>query len=379
MQPINATETATLSIENLLLDKENPRISEFGVPEQVSQNELVQILWDEMAVNELVYSIISNGFWDYEPLVVLPDGASDNFVVLEGNRRLAAVLVIHNPNLIENGLPKALQEQVEKNKTIRHSTSQLPVVIVNKREEAWRFIGFKHVNGPAKWGSYAKAQYIAEIHNNFDVPLHDIAFQIGDTNNTVQKLYQGLMVLHQAYKANVYHQDDIQANRIFFSHLYTGLQREGIRNFLNIKNVEEEAREPVPKSHEKELGQLLEWLYGSKKNDTQPIIRSQNPDLKHLDECLQSSEGIAALNRGEPLEYAHELSMPSGALFEQNLLAAKSNLQKTRAHLSNGYDGETNLLKVAGSIANLADDLYDEMLKINSERNVRTKKQRITE
>lgn len=30
---------------------------------------------------------------------------------------------------------------------------------------------FKHVNGPAKWSSYAKAKYIAEIHQKYNIEL----------------------------------------------------------------------------------------------------------------------------------------------------------------------------------------------------------------
>ena len=68
-----------------------------------------------------------------------------------------------------------------------------------------------------------------------------------------------IMMLEEQNKLN--YDDDIQANRIYFSHLYTGLQREGIRSYLNIKDAEEEAKDPVPEKKHKELGQLLEWIF----------------------------------------------------------------------------------------------------------------------
>ena len=43
---------------------------------------------------------------------------------------------------------------------------ELPVIITT-RKDSWRYLGFKHVNGPATWGSYAKAQYIAYVYNNY--------------------------------------------------------------------------------------------------------------------------------------------------------------------------------------------------------------------
>lgn len=366
-----------IEIDKLILDKENPRLAEFGISAKSSDNEILEILWEEMAIDELMYSIVSNTFWDYEPLIVLK--SDKKFIVVEGNRRLAAVKLIQGEYEGDKiNIPEHIQEKIDDK--LLTQTITLPCIVISSREEAWRFIGFKHVNGPAKWGSFAKAKYIAEVHNNFHVDIETIAYQIGDTNKTAIKLYQGLMVLEQAKRAKVYdYEVDKQNKRLFFSHLYTGLQREGIRDFLKISDAAEMQGAPVPKAKLEDLGQLLEWLFGSRKNDTQPLIRSQNPDLKYLDQVLQERQAIAALKAGESLEYAFELSRPSGSLFEESLLSAKRNIQKARAHLTTGYNGEEDLLKVAGSTAELADDLYNEMFRVNEVKAVRPKKKRITE
>lgn len=369
------TDHKNISINDLYLDRRNPRLSEFGIDEKSPETEILQILWDEMAVNELMYSIVSNGFWDYEPLIVIKE--KGKFVTIEGNRRLAAIKLIQNPNLIERKIPKHITDRISED--VLKSIQDIPVIEVTQREQAWKFVGFKHVNGPAKWGSFAKAKYIAEIHNDFGIPIEDIAYQIGDTNKTAQKLYQGLMVLEQANKSGIYKYDDIQANRIYFSHLYTGLQREGIRDYIKLSNAEEEANNPVPKERLENLGEVLEWLYGNKRNETHAIIRSQNPDLKYLDDVLKSKEGTYALKSGESLNYAYELSRASDSLFEENLLSTKRTLQKARAHLTTGYEGEENLLKVAGSVANLADDLYREMEAVFKQKNGKDRNSRITE
>jgi DNA-binding transcriptional MerR regulator len=367
------TEIVQIELEKLILDFQNPRLVEFGITKSSKEEEILEILWDEMAVNELMYSIVLNGFWTYEPLIVVKNG--DKYVAVEGNRRLAAVKLIHNPRGVK--IPLHISKSITDN--LLKQTSTLPCLEVENKEESWRFIGFKHVNGPAKWGSFAKAKYIAEIHNDYNVPINDIAYQIGDTHNTAQKLYQGLMVLEQAESNKVYNRKDVQSSRIYFSHLYTGLQREGIRSYLDIKAAEDESPTPVPNEKIKELGQLLEWLWGSKKNDTQPLIKSQNPDLKHLDEALQSKESIAALHAGESLSYAHELSRDADILFEESLSAAKRNLIKARGYMTTGFQGEENLVKVAGSVANLADDLYNDMYKKFEEEKLRKKKNRLTD
>lgn len=364
---------AHIEFNKIQLDSRNPRLSEFGIDESSKEKEILQILWNEMAVNELLYSIVSNGFWDYEPIIVLKDNG--HFTALEGNRRLAAIKLIHGTYEIK--IPAHIKNKITPE--LINQTLKLPCIIVENREESWKYVGFKHVNGPAKWGSFAKAKYIAEVHNNYNVPLETIAYQIGDTNKTAQKLYQGLMVLEQAQRAKVFDYNDIQSNRIYFSHLYTGLQRDGIRSFLKIADAEDESKSPVPTEKQEELGQLLEWLYGSKKNDTQSLIKSQNPNLKQLDEVLKSKEATLALQSGEPLSYAHDLSRPSDALFEENLVAAKIALQRARSYLTIGYNGEINLLKISGTVYKLADALYDEMEKINLSKNTKPKKSRLTE
>lgn len=56
------------------------------------------------------------------------------------------------------------------------------------REEAWRYLGCKHVNGPAQWSNLAKSRHIACIYRDLGVSLEDIARQIGDAHRTVHRL-----------------------------------------------------------------------------------------------------------------------------------------------------------------------------------------------
>jgi transcriptional regulator with XRE-family HTH domain len=149
---------------------------------------------------------------------------------------LAAVKCILHPDFADiigfNRNTLSVSEDVFK------SLQEIPVIFVEDRKEAWKFIGFKHINGPAKWGSYAKAQYISQIRNEFGISLEEIALQIGDTNKTVQKLYQGLQVIEQAEKINRFDRRDIQAPRLYFSHLYTGLNMRDLKNFYPLRTFQ---------------------------------------------------------------------------------------------------------------------------------------------
>lgn len=341
-----------MSVSELFFDIRNPRLVEFtDITPQTSEKRIIEILWDAMDVRELILSIATSGYFRNEPLIVSQETGRN--IVIEGNRRLAAVKVILNPSLIRSDIPHVNQE-------IKESLYELPVM-VSTREEAWQYLGFKHVNGPAKWGSYAKARYIVQVHNDFHIPLDQIAFQIGDTHKTVQRLYSGLMVVEQAEKEKIFSREDIKRSNFAFSHIYTGLQLRGIGQFLNLKEVDENTKEFIPKNKIKELGEMLRWLYGSKRDDIEPVVQSQNPHLRQLDAIVQNREALAALRDGEALESAFELTRPVSNLFEEELLKAKRSLIKAKGLMTEGYDGSESLLKIMESIRDIADDLYTEM------------------
>ena len=350
---MNTVEINPMKVSDLTFDLKNPRLPEFDLTDNATETEVIKVLWEAMDVREVVMSIAASGFYSYEPLIVAQEGGQN--IVIEGNRRLAAVKILLNPVLAENlkDLP-VITEDAKK------ALQELPTVR-GTREDAWRYLGFKHVNGPAKWSSYAKSRYIADVHRNFGIKLEDIAKQIGDTHRTVQRLFRGLMVIEQAERMKVFRREDRWRNHFSFSHLYTGLDYDGISTFIGLRPETEEDREPVPIEKKKELSELCLWMYGSKKEKTPPVIETQNPHLRWLDSVVSNKEAVAALRDGQTLTYAYEASRPSATVFEESLLASKRNLEKARGLLSTGYDGSEELLRIAGAVANLADDLYDEM------------------
>lgn len=348
------------SPSELHFDYRNPRIAEFLPTADTPENEIIKTLWNVMGVEEIVLSIKASGFFKNEPLIAIEEGGKK--MVLEGNRRLAAVKCILDPKIADFiGINK---NTLSVSQEVKESLIEIPVIFVEDRKDAWKFIGFKHINGPAKWGSYAKAQYINQIKNEFNIPLEEIASQIGDTHRTVQKLYQGLQVIEQAEKLNVFDRRDIQANRLYFSHLYTGLTYEGFKNYIGITGVPEDRPNPVPADKKEELGELLTWIYGSKKESLPAVVQSQNPDIRRLEAVLKNREAVHALRDGVSLYQAYEISQPKEETFEQSLLEAKRSLQKAHSYQTEGFDGEDEILmRHASTIAKLADELYDLMEK----------------
>ena len=354
---MNAEEIIRLSVSELAFDTGNPRLAGLDVPDDESR--LIRVLWETMDVQELVLSIAASGYFPHEPVIV--DRESGRNVVIEGNRRLAAVMLLLQPELgskLKIDVPRLDKDR-------RNRIREIPAVF-STREGAWRYLGFKHVNGPAKWGSYAKAQYVADVHRRYGVPLDEIARQIGDTHNTVRRLYRGLMVIEQAERVGAFDRGDRWRGHFAFSHLYTGLQsHNGIIEFIGLRPAADESEDPVPPGKVDRLRELMVWMYGSRKEERPPVIQSQNPHLRQLDAVVGNREALAAMRRGMELSTAYEISRPSSNVFEEALMAAKQHLERARGMLSTGYDGSAELLRIAGAVADLADDLHMEMERKN--------------
>ena len=74
----NEEKIEHVQTEKLNFDYKNPKLIEFGVNRNTSADEIQQILWDEMAVEEIVLSISASGFLAYEPLIVKPVAIEPN-------------------------------------------------------------------------------------------------------------------------------------------------------------------------------------------------------------------------------------------------------------------------------------------------------------
>jgi hypothetical protein len=361
-----------IRVDDLRLDVRNPRLVEYGISPKEKPEKILEILWDKMAVDEVAMSIAASGFWEYEPLFVVQEDGQN--VVIEGNRRLAAVKILRDKAL-QARLKISDLPQISEDK--RRELEYLPVIRIAHRQDVWRYLGFKHVNGPAKWRSYAKAQYIAFVRKTTGEQLANIAAQIGDRHRTVQKLFRGLMVIEQAERAGVYRREYAYRRQLAFSHLTTALEYDGFADFLKLAKESEESHEPVSPSRLRELGEICRWLWGDNRDDTKPLIESQNPNLRELEQVLRNREALATLRSGHGLALAFEVSKGDDVVFEEALQEAKNALVKAQGRVSSGYQGEAKMLELAETVLEMADDLVSVMhSKTNQLRSSRRKRKR---
>ncbi len=153
----------TLKLSNLYLDLQNPRYEE-----QKSQNEALNTIAKEQGSKLLVLlkDIIDNGLNPSDIPIVMPDPAKDNgYIVLEGNRRIAALKLFNKTGI----LTSTSQRQRFSKLHDSHKNAipkSIECLVVDTREEANLWIERKHEGemngaGTVRWDSVQKGRFLA--------------------------------------------------------------------------------------------------------------------------------------------------------------------------------------------------------------------------
>ena len=361
-----------VSTESLEFDPENPRLLEDGI-KNPSDEQIIRALADTADLEEVVQSIAANGYWNIEPLIGINTGKK--WRILEGNRRLAAIRLLKKQIVVKE-LGFNIPEISPKNRATLDTVS---VYAVENKNQAREYIGFKHINGPHKWDSWAKARYAADWFKNEKgrVTIDQIARQLGDNHSTVARLVNGVLVLDQASESKIFEITDRYPGRKFaFSHLYTALTRPGYRDFLGMDEewrVDDLKPNPVPKSHLENLRLVLQWLYGSKSDQIKPVIQSQNPDIKNLAAVLGNSRARTIMMSRNNLNEAFSAIEPKGARFESALINAKQEAESAISQII-GYAGDLTLFEIGRDLKETSAKIYLLMKTKVEERSPKAKK-----
>src|SRR5260370_16801491 len=165
----------TLAVTCLSLDPRNPRMPEAG--DTPSQREIVAELVEHDNVYELARDITDHGYYPTEVLVAVEEDSQT--VVVEGNRRLAAVKCLISPELAPHSFVNrfsALRQRISP-----EAIRKIRVLLAPSREAAAPLIINRHTKkGVQGWEPAQQAKYIALLVSG-DVPLEDQAKQFGLT------------------------------------------------------------------------------------------------------------------------------------------------------------------------------------------------------
>lgn len=303
-----------ISVDDLLLDFQNPRLPHFKL--EPSQEQLLELIVKRYSVMELVESFAVNGYFEEEPLVAIaaPNDAG-KFIIVEGNRRLAALFLLIDPErakLFKLTIPRLDSKKLNELRFV-------PVRVHETRAEVLPYLGYRHITGVMQWDSYSKARYVAQLVQQ-GADLQSIQRRIGDRHETASRLYRAYLVWDRSKTEGLLTQNGSAPP---FSYMFTALTFKPILDFLGL--VAQGVPRPVPEDHVPQLLQLATYLYGDMKSGRAAAIK-ESRQIKYLAQALASQSGREKLEAGAKVDEAVDAIPALEARVERLLNRAAENL-----------------------------------------------------
>lgn len=335
-----------IEVERLKLDPKNPRL-----PKSIARNQLAMLdyIAESTSIEDLMDAIAENDFFPGEPIIVIPD--KTDFVVVEGNRRLVAVMLLHDPGRSSN--PSSRMREISA--TAKHKPQKIPVVKRNTREEVLPYLGFRHITGITEWGPLAKARYMKQL---FDLTsaseepnrrYREVARAIGSGKRTdhIKISLDALAVYNIMEERNFFGIEGLNEEKIKFSVLSTALASERLGAFVGLvaQNAEGEYRPHHPiidpsVIHIPRIRELAEWLYKKGADGKSRVGESRK--LKELAAVVDTPTALAAFRDGATLTYAYLLTSDIGKDFLGLLYQAEGALTEAAGMVATmNYDEQS--------------------------------------
>ena len=317
-----------LPVDDLLFDPKNPRFPSPGTG--VSEPEAFHWMLDNANIIELMNSIGEQGFFVGEPLVVIPSKATKGkFEVVEGNRRLTAVRLLHNPELA-SVKKKAVEEASE---TAANKPDELPCLIFQEREEVLHYLAFRHVTGIQKWGPLQKARYLRQLAETdgfkklTKIELRRrLAREIGTRPDYVGKLLAGLAVYETIADNSFFEIPGLEDVEGWYTVLTTAVTSyKNIAEYLGMSGVTDDDATKLKKPH---LKKLTEWLF--RKNSEGVARVAESRDIKKLARVVANAAALKKFESGTTLDDADLLTEGPAEAFRESLRLAKTRMELAR-------------------------------------------------
>ena len=291
----NATR---VRISDLLLDPNNPR---FGFCDHsVDVSQLKDVLVQEHLlstmklynIEPLKQSIITNGINPLDRLAVvrLEEGSS-KYVVIEGNRRVAAV--------------KHLLYELKFNDELRSSLEMLDVcVLVGKvyddsEKERVKIQGLRHLSGFEEWGEYEKGRFLYNYTKIHGGDIRAIGAKVGLKNNNANCCYKAMESL-ESLKLDSSSYPMLTSEKtmqLYFPYFYEVMRHPSLRDGYFEFNK-------GPKGDTKKVAIFCEWI-GLSSNENTSEIQIKTPNqVTDLQDIVINMNALKALESGAVIEEA---------------------------------------------------------------------------
>ena len=293
-----------LPVSALTLDLDNPRFGAKSKSE--TQEDLAVRLHMGFDITAIAESIARNGFFANEPLIVVASPKQEKYVVIEGNRRLTALLALTSETLRSQLYePQRLNELAAMSKFTANDL--VPCILVDDRVKIAPILGFRHISGILEWQPFAQAKFIAKLIDQDHYDFKMAAEAVGKNRNEIAEMYRNQAIAKQASDVGM----DTSALESSFSVLQVALGSPGIRAFIDapLGSKVTPGTQPIPEKGLMPLRELLAFLFGE--DGRGPVIRDTR-QISKLGKVIQSEIGLKVLRETWSLEKAEEAIKDQG-------------------------------------------------------------------
>ena len=283
----------TFPLDQLLLDPNNYRLQEQDKFSQIEENRFhldrvqtgTKTRLRKENLRPLRDSIFSNGFLEIERIVVTPyEHAEDKFLVIEGNRRVAALL--------------QLQEEYEGGIDVPQSVvnvfTAVPCLVVDgEGQEAFfreAIMGIRHVGGIKEWGGYQRAKLIADLQDNHLLTPASIAQRLGLSVQEINRRYRAYRALRQMHDDEMFSE---YATASMYPIFHEAVSLPSVREWLNWNA---EANEFQENETREVFYQLITPRNAGQDDELEPKIRTYS-EVRQLRDILPNPDAKAELLR----------------------------------------------------------------------------------
>jgi hypothetical protein len=300
MMPARPGDPVPKAVDDLELDQSNYRFT--AGQEGSTQSDLLRLLDRDFDLSTIGRSLVDNGYFPQEPLVAIPAAEDGKWVVVEGNRRLAALKLLLHPTLRKQAQDPAEWDALAARVTTGRGITEVPVVIYQTRAEVLTFLGHRHISGIRKWEPLPKARFVVSLldRSGEGATFEQVAREIGSRANTVRDNCIAFRLLVQARDSFGIETDYVEER---FSVFYRALQQNGIAEYIGLdrSTVQPSQIEIIDKSHQEALRDIIEFVHGTRKV---PPVLTDSRLLSRLSTVLGSPAATRALKLTRNLDMA---------------------------------------------------------------------------
>lgn len=378
-----------IPINQLIVDNGNPRLAEEYIG--ADQDVILGVLYDQFDLEELAFSMVTNGYFDEEPIVVVPENLPDDFdialykdanelqialeeltlneglifKVLEGNRRTATAQLLLDSVLrekigVESDFPKITDGEIE------NDLKLIPSIVYLDEEEVSSYLGIRHISGNLRWEAYAKAIYLSKqiekevasskISVNDSISL--IRKSTADRTDSIKKQYTAYKILDELSQNYDFNVKQIKSR---FSLITEITNKPDIRDYLKIDNYNKINLENniIDKNNYQNFIQVFTWVFGNGK-DIDPLFKDSRLIGKRLAPILGDEDATEYLIKHGNIEDAYERSGGEEKFFNQQIFDAQRKVENSLS-IAYKFKGVENSVSQVKTLLDAVQALYENL------------------